>query len=172
MNLVPTASTTAMLALGDALAMTVLVEKGFQPEDFANLHPGGKLGKGLLRAQALMHTGYDMPVVRLEAPMQAAIDEMSRKKLGMTCVVDADGRLAGIVTDGDLRRHVGRFPDFLQRPAADVMTPRPVTIAPSVLAVEALKILEERRISSLIVADAGRPVGVLHLYDLWRTEMF
>ena len=106
MNLVPTASTTAALALGDALAMTVLVAKGFQPEDFANLHPGGKLGKRLMRVEQLMHGGDQAPVVRADTPMRDVIYEMSRKGLGMTCVVDDDGRLLGIITDGDLRRQM------------------------------------------------------------------
>jgi arabinose-5-phosphate isomerase len=173
MNLAPTASTTAALALGDALAMTVLVRKGFREEDFAILHPGGKLGKRLMRAERLMHTGDQMPVVRTSTVMREVIYEMSRKGLGMTCVVGDDGRLAGIITDGDLRRHMSSTPDVLARTAGDVMSPRPVTVRPDLFAVEALKILEERRISSLIVTDAGgRPLGVLHLHDLWRTEMF
>ena len=106
MNLVPTASTTAALALGDALAMTLLVEKGFRQEDFANLHPGGKLGKRLMRVEALMHGGDQRPIVRLHTPMADVMREMSRKGLGMTCVVDEDERLAGIITDGDLRRQM------------------------------------------------------------------
>ena len=106
LNLVPTASTTAALALGDALAMTLLVAKGFRQEDFANLHPGGKLGKRLMRAEQLMHGGDQAPIVRADTPMPDVIYEMSRKGLGMTCVVDDDGRLVGIITDGDLRRHM------------------------------------------------------------------
>jgi arabinose-5-phosphate isomerase len=172
LNLAPTASTTAALALGDALAMSVLVRKGFKEEDFANLHPGGKLGKRLMRAEALMHGGDLLPVVALDARMKDVIYEMSRKGLGMTCVLEADGRLAGIITDGDLRRHMSTMPDILQRTARDVMTTRPVTIPGSMLAVEALKILEERKISSLIVVNDDRAAGVLHLHDLWRTEMF
>jgi arabinose-5-phosphate isomerase len=173
MNLAPTASTTAALALGDALAMTLLVRKGFRQEDFANLHPGGRLGKRLMRAERLMHAGELMPAVRTTTVMREVIYEMSRKGLGMACVVDGEGALAGIITDGDLRRHMGATPDVLQRTAGDVMTPRPVTIPPETLAVEALKLLEDRRISSLIVVDTGRrPIGVLHLHDLWRTEMF
>jgi arabinose-5-phosphate isomerase len=173
MNLAPTASTTAALALGDALAMTVLVRKGFREEDFAILHPGGKLGKRLMRADRLMHTGEQMPVVQTSTLMRDVIYEMSRKGLGMTCVVAEAGQLAGVITDGDLRRHMSAMPDVLARTAGDVMTAHPVTVRPDLFAVEALKILEERRISSLIVADpAGRPLGVLHLHDLWRTEMF
>lgn len=172
LNLAPTASTTAALALGDALAMSVLVRKGFKEEDFANLHPGGKLGKRLMRAEALMHSGAALPVVRLDTIMREVIYEMSRKGLGMTCVLDADERLAGIITDGDLRRHMMTTPDILEQTARAVMTVRPRTIPGGILAVEALKILEEHKISSLIVIDDGRVRGVLHLHDLWQTEMF
>jgi arabinose-5-phosphate isomerase len=172
LNLAPTASTTAALALGDALAMSVLVRKGFKEEDFANLHPGGKLGKRLMRAEALMHKGDLLPNVGLDARMKDVIYEMSRKGLGMTCVLEADGRLAGIITDGDLRRHMSAMPDILERTARDVMTTHPVIIPGTMLAVEALKILEERKISSLIVVSDDRVAGVLHLHDLWRTEMF
>lgn len=173
MNLVPTASTTASLAMGDALAMTLLVRKGFQAEQFASLHPGGKLGKRLMRADALMHAGDGVPRVQPGTPVREVIYEISSKGLGMTCVVDADGRVEGIITDGDLRRHMATTPDVLARTAGDVMTRTPVTIAPSMLAVEALRIMEERKITSLIVATADRQAaGVLHLHDLWRTEMF
>lgn len=172
MNLVPTASTTAALALGDALAMTVLVEKGFKPEDFANLHPGGKLGKRLMRARQLMHAGDGRPVVPLDAPMRDIIYTMSSKGLGMTAVLDGDGRLAGIITDGDLRRTMAVTPDIQNLVARDVMTGHPVTIGADTLAVEALALLERRKITSVVVIDADRRVeGVLHLHDLWRTEM-
>jgi len=172
MNLVPTASTTAALALGDALAMSVLVEKGFQPEDFANLHPGGKLGKRLMRARQLMHGGETAPVVALDAAMREVIYTMSSKGLGMTSVVDADHRLVGIVTDGDLRRKMAVTPDIQSLTARDVMTSNPITIVPETLAVEALALLERRKITSVVVIGADRRVlGVLHLHDLWRTEM-
>jgi arabinose-5-phosphate isomerase len=172
MNLVPTASTTAALALGDALAMSVLVEKGFQPDDFANLHPGGKLGKRLMRARQLMHTGDNIPAVRLDTVMRDIIYTMSSKGLGMTSVTDGDGRLAGIVTDGDLRRKMATTPDIQSLTARDVMTSNPVTIGPETLAVEALALLERRKITSVVVIDPDRRVeGVLHLHDLWRTEM-
>jgi arabinose-5-phosphate isomerase len=172
MNLAPTASTTATLALGDALAMALLVRKGFRADDFASLHPGGKLGKRLMRAEALMHGGAGTPVVGLATGIRDVIYEISSKGLGMTSVVDDDGRLAGIITDGDLRRHMGA-PDVLERTAGDVMTHNPVTISPGLLAVEALKIMEQRKITSLIVADDDlRVQGVLHLHDLWRTELF
>jgi arabinose-5-phosphate isomerase len=173
MNLVPTASTTAALALGDALAMTVLVAKGFRQEDFANLHPGGKLGKRLMRAEQLMHGGEHRPVVRRDTPMADVIYEMSRKGLGMACVVDGQDRLLGIITDGDLRRHMADGHNIMELSAADVMTGNPVTIGRETLAVEALNILEQRKITSIVVVDAATAVqGVVHIHDLWRTEMF
>jgi arabinose-5-phosphate isomerase len=172
LNLAPTASTTAALALGDALAMTLLVRRGFREEDFAYLHPRGSLGKGLMRAHALMHAGDALPRVAPTAGVRDVLREMSDKRLGMTTVVDADGRLAGIITDGDLRRQLAAPEPMLDRTARDIMTTAPVTIGPLTLAVEALKLLEERRISSLVVVDGGAVVGVLHLHDLWRTELF
>jgi arabinose-5-phosphate isomerase len=172
MNLVPTASTTAMLALGDALAMTVLVERGFQPEDFANLHPGGKLGKRLKRVEQLMHHGEQVPLVTPATAMLDVIYEMSRKGLGMTCVVDDDRTLRGIITDGDLRRKVASFDNVLERTAADIMTPNPIAIGRRTLAAQALNMLEQRKITSLIVVDDARKVeGVIHLHHLWRTDL-
>jgi arabinose-5-phosphate isomerase len=172
MNLVPTASTTAALALGDALAMTVLVEKGFKPEDFANLHPGGKLGKKLMRVEQLMSAGEALPVVQLHTAMRDVIYEMSRKGLGMTSVVEKDGRLAGIITDGDLRRKMATTPNIQDLTARDVMTANPVAIGQSTMAVEALAMMEQRKITSIVVIDADRRVeGIVHLHDLWRTEM-
>ncbi|MBF8299771.1 MAG: kdsD [Acidobacteria bacterium] len=172
MNLVPTASTTAALALGDALAMTLLVAKGFREEDFASLHPGGKLGKRLMRAGQLMHAGDKAPIVTVTTPMRDVVHEMSRKGLGMTCVVD-NGRLAGIITDGDLRRHMSASVNLLDRTAGDVMTRDPVTIDRATLAVEVLNILERRKITSVVVVDRDQQVeGVVQLHDLWRTEMF
>lgn len=173
MNLVPTASTTAALALGDALAMTLLTAKGFRQEDFADLHPGGKLGKRLMRAGELMHGGDDLPVVTISAPMPDVIHTISSKGLGMTCVVDGQRGLVGVITDGDLRRQMVGGGDVLTRVAGDVMTRNPITIAPETLAAEILLILETRKITSVIVADAaGTVVGVVHVHDLWRTEMF
>jgi arabinose-5-phosphate isomerase len=172
LNLVPTASTTAALALGDALAMTLLIEKGFREEDFANLHPGGKLGKKLMRVESLMQTGDLAPIVDVATPMRDVIYEMSRKGLGMTCVVDEE-RLAGIITDGDLRRRMSDTSDILSLTAAQVMTRNPVTIGRSLLAAQALNVMEGRKITSLIVVTADGVVeGVLHLHDLWRTELF
>jgi arabinose-5-phosphate isomerase len=176
MNLVPTASTTAALALGDALAMTLLVEKGFRQEDFASLHPAGKLGKRLMRAEALMVAGAHCPVVRGNTRMRDVIYEMSSKGLGMTCVVGGDDEeLLGIITDGDLRRRMERGGEILDLTAADVMTRHPVTVPRSTLAAEALNILEQRKITSIVVVESGEPkrvAGVLHLHDLWRLEMF
>jgi arabinose-5-phosphate isomerase len=172
MNLVPTASTTAALAMGDALAMTVLVEKGFKPEDFANLHPGGKLGKKLMRVEQLMSTGDRLPVVQLHTTMKDVIYEMSRKALGMTSVVEKDGRLAGIITDGDLRRKMATTPNILDLAARDVMTVNPVAIPQTTLAAEALALMEQRKITSIVVVDGERRVtGVVHLHDLWRTGL-
>jgi arabinose-5-phosphate isomerase len=172
MNLVPTASTTAALAMGDALAMTVLVEKGFRPEDFANLHPAGKLGKRLMRVDQLMAAGDALPVVQLHTSMKDVIYEMSRKKLGMTSVVEKDGRLAGIITDGDLRRKMGGNASIMDLTAKDVMSLNPVAIHQSTLAAEALAMMEQRKITSIVVIDADRRVaGVVHLHDLWRTGL-
>lgn len=171
MNLVPTASTTAALALGDALAMTLLVAKGFREEDFAHLHPGGRLGKRLLRAGQLMHAGDKAPSVPAGMPMREVLQVMSDKGLGMACVVE-DGRLMGIITDGDLRRHMVKSTDLLGRTAAEVMTRDPVTIDRNTLAAEILNILEKHKITSVVVVDRNQQVeGVVQLHDLWRTEM-
>jgi arabinose-5-phosphate isomerase len=175
MNLVPTASTTASLALGDALAMTLLVRKGFREEQFAAFHPGGKLGKKLMSVDNVMHGGDAAPIVAMSAVMPDVIHQMSSKRLGMTCVVDADGRLAGVFTDGDLRRlMVARPPNaVLALTAGEAMTPRPLTISRAMLAVEALRIMETHKITSVVVVDAEQRVeGVVHLHDLWRTQMF
>ena len=173
MNLAPTASTTAALALGDALAIVLSRRKGFREEQFASLHPGGRLGKQLLRVGTLMHTGDAVPSVRTDTPLPEVIAEMSAKRLGMTCVVDDEGRIAGIVTDGDLRRHLSRQGDLTGRVAEDVMTRQPVTMSPKVLAVEALRLMEERKITSVVVTAPETNVveGVLHLHDLLRTRM-
>lgn len=174
MNLVPTASTTAALAIGDALAMTLLVEKGFRQDDFVSLHPGGKIGKRLMRVEALMHAGAQCPIVQTTTRMRDVIYEMSSKKLGMTCVVDGD-TLVGIITDGDLRRHMERSSDILSLAAGDVMTRKPISVPGRMLAVEALNIMEQRKITALVVSTSGAPdrvAGVVHLHDLWHTELF
>jgi arabinose-5-phosphate isomerase len=172
LGLAPTASTTAMLALGDALAIAVSLRRGFRAQDFAALHPGGKLGKRLALVRQLMHAGEDIPRVNTATPMPDVIYEMSRKKLGMT-TVERDGILAGIISDGDLRRLLERDgPDGLRRTAGEVMNPCPKTIAASELAVRALHTMEEKKITSLVVVDAGnRLEGVIHLHDLWGTEL-
>jgi len=171
MNLAPTASTTAALALGDALAMALSERKGFKEEHFASLHPGGRLGKKLMRVGLLMHRGDKVPIVAPETNAIDLIHEMSSKRLGMTCVVDAGGKLAGIVTDGDLRRHLSRGVDVLKQRAQDIMTRDPVTISSKVLAVEALQVMETRKITAIVIVDDGRRVeGVVHLHDLWHTQ--
>ncbi|HEY0309201.1 MAG TPA: KpsF/GutQ family sugar-phosphate isomerase [Acidobacteriaceae bacterium] len=172
LNLAPTASTTVMLALGDALAMEVSRRRGFKAEDFADLHPGGKLGKRLTRVSQLMHMGDALPAVPPTTPMRDVIYEMSRKGLGMTTVLE-DGKLLGIISDGDLRRLLERENGHaLDKTAADVMNPHPRTIAGNVLATSALAVMEEKKITSLIVVDATQTVeGVIHLHDLWGTEL-
>jgi arabinose-5-phosphate isomerase len=172
LNLAPTASTTAMLALGDALAIAVSLRKGFRAEDFAELHPGGKLGKQLARVRDLMHTGDAIPAVTPSTPMTDVIYEMSSKKLGITTVQD-QGQLRGVISDGDLRRLLEREGGAaLSRTAGEAMNATPRTIAATELAATALAILEERKITSLIVVDAHQTVeGVLHLHDLWGVEL-
>jgi len=172
LNLAPTASTTAMLALGDALAIAVSVRKGFRAEDFAELHPGGNLGKRLAMVEDLMHKGVDLPVVAADTPMTDVIYEMSSKKLGMTTVQE-NGRLAGVISDGDLRRLLEREGGAaLARKAGEAMCQTPKTIGKHELAAKALAVLEERKITSLVVIDENRKVeGVLHLHDLWGVEM-
>ncbi len=173
MNLAPTASTTASLALGDALAMSVSVKKGFKEEDFARLHPGGKLGKRFLKVRDLMHTGDEVPRVEIGTAMKDVIYEMSRKGLGLTTVQDEQGRLLGLITDGDLRRLMERDPDPMARSAGEVMHRGGACIPPEELATAALRLLEEKRITSLMVSDEGQPVlGVLHLHDLWGVGLF
>ena len=174
-NLAPTASTTAMLALGDALAMALSEARGFTAEDFALLHPAGHLGKRLLKVEQLMHGGPALPHVAMDTPMRDAIYEMSRKGLGITAVTAGgeDRRLAGCISDGDLRRLLGEDDDLLRRNAGECMNPRPRTIAGGELAAAALKMMEDHRITSLFVCeDGGRLVGVVHLHDLWGLELF
>ena len=174
LGLAPTASTTAMLALGDALAMALLEKRGFSQEDYANLHPGGGIGVRLRRVENVMHTGAQVPRVQPDTPMPEVIYEMSRKGLGVAAVAGADGRLAGFISDGDLRRFLEREgSQALDRRAADCMTRSPVTIGPKELATQALSVMESRRITSLpVVAPDGVLTGVVHIHDLWRTGMF
>jgi arabinose-5-phosphate isomerase len=172
MNLAPTASTTAMLALGDALAVAVSVRKGFKAEDFAELHPGGKLGKRLAKVRDLMHSGDAVPMVTPDTQMTDVIYEMSSKKLGITTVIEG-GRLRGVISDGDLRRlleHEGGA--ALSRTAGEAMNTSPMTISGDELGAKALSILEERKITSLVVIDREQHVeGVIHLHDLWGVEL-
>ena len=171
LGLAPTASTTTMLALGDALAVTISDRRGFKEEDFADLHPGGKLGKQLARVDSLMHSGEALPQVAPGTKMTDVIYEMSRKKLGVAAVV-ADGKLVGIVSDGDLRRLLEyRGKDALDLNAEQSMNREPKTIAPQEFAATALAIMEEKKITSLAVVDADRRLlGIVHLHDLWGTE--
>jgi len=172
LGLAPTASTTTMLALGDALAVTLSEKRGFKEEDFANLHPGGKLGKRLARVESLMHFGDALPCVTSQTKMPDVIYEMSRKKLGVTAVVDGE-KLVGIISDGDLRRLLEkRGKDVLDLSAAEAMTNNPKTIARQEFAATALAVMEEKKITSLMVVDAGGKLeGIVHLHDLWGTEM-
>jgi arabinose-5-phosphate isomerase len=171
MNLAPTASTTVMLALGDALALEVSRQRGFAAEDFAELHPGGRLGRRLARVKTLMHTGDAMPQVAVDTVMTQVIHEMSHKKLGMTTVVGQGEKLLGMISDGDLRRLLERDgPGALAHTAGEIMNARPVTIAPEAFAGEALALMEGRKITSLIVVGAdGEALGVVHLHDLWAS---
>jgi arabinose-5-phosphate isomerase len=172
LNLAPTASTTATLALGDALAMALQEARGFTPEDFARFHPGGRLGKQLLRVSEVMHSGEKLPSVTVATPMRDAIYEMSKKGLGITGVVDDGGRLVGVISDGDLRRLLERDEQILQKSAGDCMKPNPRTIDGDVLAPAALREMEQHRITSLFVCDAERRlVGIVHLHDLWGLEL-
>jgi arabinose-5-phosphate isomerase len=172
LGLAPTASTTTMVALGDALAVALAERRGFKEEDFADLHPGGKLGKKLARVSRLMHTGDAIPRVTPRTPMSEVIYEMSRKKLGVTTVTDGD-KLVGIISDGDLRRLLERRgKDVLDLTAGECMTRDPKTIRPEEFAAAALNVMEQRKITSLaVVGDHGRLEGIIHLHDLWGTEM-
>ncbi|MBI4013101.1 MAG: KpsF/GutQ family sugar-phosphate isomerase [Candidatus Rokubacteria bacterium] len=172
LNLTPTASTTAALALGDALAVALLGRRGIGPEDFARVHPGGALGRRLVRVEELMHRGEAVPLVRVDASRDAVIREMSAKRLGATAVVDAQGVLVGIVTDGDLRRAAQRGAGTLPATAGELMTRAPKTIGRSELAAAALEVMERHAITQLlIVDDAGRPDGIVHLHDLLRAKI-
>ena len=172
LGLAPTASTTTMLALGDALAVTLSERRGFKEEDFANLHPGGKLGKRLARVESLMHSGDALPWVAPAAKMPDVIYEMSRKKLGVTAVIE-DGKLVGIISDGDLRRLLEkRGKDVMDLTAGEAMTRDPKIIAKEEFAATAIAVMEEKKITSLIVVDRERRIeGIVHLHDLWTTEL-
>ncbi len=172
LGLAPTASTTTMLALGDALAITLSEKRGFKEEDFANLHPGGNLGKKLARVEVLMHTGEAMPCVAPRTKMPDVIYEMSRKKLGVAVVLESK-KLLGVISDGDLRRLLEkRGKDVMDLTAGEAMTRNPKTIAANEFAATALALMEEKKITSLMVVDeSGRLEGIVHLHDLWTTEL-
>jgi arabinose-5-phosphate isomerase len=174
LGLAPTASTTAMLAIGDALAMALLEKRGFNEEDYAALHPGGGLGVKLRRVENVMHTGDQVPRVRPQTALPDVIYEMSKKGLGHTAVVDEGQRLVGVISDGDLRRFFEREGNrALGLTAADCMTRSPITIGPKELATRALNLMEVRKITSLLVVDSDRKLeGVVHIHDLWTTQMF
>ena len=173
LNLAPTASTTVAMAVGDALAVALLERRNFKHDDFAALHPAGRLGKKLLRVEHLMHSGEAMPRVAPGTPMPDVFHEMSAKGLGMTTVLESDGRLAGILTDGDLRRLMEKHRGaVLEMRASDCMTKTPQTLGAHVLASEALNLMEKRKITSVVVVDeAKRVLGVVHLHDLWTLEL-
>ncbi len=173
-GMVPTASSTTALAMGDALAIALMTKKGFTEQDFAFVHPKGQAGRKLIKIKMLMHTGEQVPFVRSNTPMEAVLEEVSSKELGMTCVIDDKNKLAGIITDGDVRRMIQKHGKvFLQKIAKECMTPDPITIDKEDLAAKALNIMEERKVTSLVVTNRQRQVkGLIHLHDLWRTEMF
>jgi arabinose-5-phosphate isomerase len=174
LNLAPTASTTVAMALGDALAVALLERRGFSHDDFAALHPGGRLGKKMLRVRDLMHAGDKMPRVSPDAAIPDVIYEISRQGLGMTTIIGADGVLAGILTDGDLRRlMLKRRNETFDLTAAECLTRNPVTIGPAEFASAALHLMEQRHITAVVVVDEQRrALGVLHLHDLWTLELF
>ncbi len=172
MTLVPTSSTTAALAMGDALAVALLELRGITPEDFAAVHPGGNLGRRFQKVENLMHVGDSVPIVREETGMREVILEMTGKRLGATSVVDETGVLVGIITDGDLRRAFQRDPQILTKAARDAMSRNPKTIRPDELAVKALEMMESHAITQLLVADdQRRPAGIIHLHDILRAKI-
>jgi arabinose-5-phosphate isomerase len=166
MGLAPTTSTTATLALGDAIAVALLERKGFSASDFRQFHPGGKLGSSLLKVDDLMHAGDDMPLATHDEKMDRVLLTVTEKRLGCAGITGPDGKLIGIVTDGDLRRHMS--PDLLRAKASAVMTPAPVTIGPGILAAEAVRIMNERKITQLFILRDEKPLGILHIHDCLR----
>jgi len=173
LNLAPTASTAAAMAMGDALAIALLERRGFSEQDFAALHPGGRLGNKLRRVESLMHSGENAPHVLPTTKMPDVIYEMSRKGLGLAAVTEADGKLLGIITDGDLRRVMQkRQENVLALSAADCMSKNPITLSGHELAASALRVMEEKKITSLLITDsAGKLEGVLHIHDLWTLQL-
>lgn len=172
-GLIPTCSTTASLALGDALAITLLNLKGFKEEDFITYHPGGSIGKKVLKVENLMHIGEEIPKVHYKATMRDAIKIMSDKKLGVTSVIDDDNKLVGIITDGDLRRLLEKYKNLLEKTVEECMTKNPKIIDKKELAVKALNLMEKLKITSLLVVDKENKIeGIIHIHDLWRTQLF
>ena len=173
-GVVPTASSTAALAMGDALAIALMKKKAFGVKDFVFFHPQGEAGKRLIKIKNLMHRGSSIPYVFQNASMKKVLDEISDKKLGMTCVIDQNENLVGIITDGDLRRALQKYSQkFMHKKAKDCMTENPLTIDKNDLATKALNLMEGNKITSLIVKNKkGKIEGIIHLHDLWRTEMF
>ena len=163
LGLAPTSSTTATLVLGDILAVALLERKGFTKTDFKQRHPGGKLGSFLQKVSDLMHSGNEMPLIDSEASMQQALLKMTSKMLGCVGIIDKDGRLQGIITDGDLRRYMSA--DILTRKASEIMTRNPKTTVPDILAAEAVKIMNDKKITQLFVIQDEKPVGIIHLHD-------
>jgi len=173
LDLVPTASTTATLAMGDALAVACYERRGFSEQDFARFHPGGRLGRKLQRVDPLMHSGDGLPTCDEEEELGRAVERMDALGLGVVCVTGPAGRLAGVLTDGDLRRRMLATTDPMSGVARDAMTADPLTVRADALAVDALKLMEERKITALPVVDEShRLVGLIHIHDLWRTELF
>lgn len=160
----PTTSTTMQMALGDALALTLLQARGFQPEDFRQFHPGGKLGKKLRMLREIMHRGEALPLAHPDTPMGDVIYTMSNKGFGAVGIVEKDNYLVGFISDGDLRRHMA--PDLLQKTARDIMSPHPFSLSPECLAEKALALLSERKITSSFVVENGRAIGFIHVHDL------
>jgi arabinose-5-phosphate isomerase len=173
-SMIPTASSTAALAMGDAIAIALMKKKGFGEKDFVSVHPRGEARKKLLKIKHLMHKGREIARVFQKTPMSAVLEEMTNKKLGMTCVIDDKEKLVGIITDGDLRRLIQKFrKNLLQKTAEDCMTQNPITIDKEDLATKGLNIMEKNKITSLIIKNKkGEIEGIIHLHDLWRTEMF
>ena len=165
-NLAPTTSTTMQLALGDAIAMALIERKGFSAKDFKVFHPGGKLGAMLTHVGEIMHSGDELPLAGPDMPMSEALLVMSQKSLGCVGVIDEAGQLLGMITDGDIRRHAGD--GFLQRRTAEIMTAKPITVGPEMLASEAVKILNEKKKTNLFVVENGKPVGVVHIHDFLK----
>jgi arabinose-5-phosphate isomerase len=168
-NLAPTTSTTAMMALGDALAVALLERKGFSAEDFNALHPGGQLGRRFIKLSDIMHRGEAVPLARHDSQMSEALLTMTAKSLGCVGVVGADGTLAGIITDGDLRRHMEN--DLLERRASEIMTEAPLTVSPDMLAAAVLGLMNDRKITAMFAVEANKPVGIVHIHDLLRAGL-